>query len=141
MTCRKIVVYTQPGCSSCHSAERFLAAKGIAFEVRDISRDATALKEFLQFGFLRTPVTVIGGKAYAASHGQRWSERWRSSSEGWWPIVLGLLVVLLTTACRPVQPGGAHGHEMPVADTAYTLIVRPEAHGPGTVHLDSPSFR
>lgn len=61
---QRVIVYTQPGCSSCRSVERFLKQKRIAFEVRDI-RDATALKEFLRFGFLQTPVTVIGGKAYA----------------------------------------------------------------------------
>lgn len=55
-----VVVYTQPHCMLCHRVVRFLSERGIAFAERDISRDAAALQDLVERGFMGTPVTRVG---------------------------------------------------------------------------------
>lgn len=76
-----------------------------------------------------------------ASHGRCWSTCWRSTRTGWWFLALILLAIILTVSCRSTGLRRAPVYETPAAGAKYTLVVQPEAHGPGTVHLDSPSFR
>ena len=46
----------------CHRTQEFLAAKGIAFENRDVTVDPQALEEIEKLGYMTTPVTVIDGE-------------------------------------------------------------------------------
>ncbi len=56
-----IVVYSQTTCASCNQVERVLHERGVAFTVKDIGADPAAMEEFLAYGFLTTPLTVIDG--------------------------------------------------------------------------------
>ena len=42
--------------------EKFLSDKGVAFQVRDIINDPTAMAELVEIGLMTTPVTVIDGE-------------------------------------------------------------------------------
>jgi glutaredoxin len=59
---RNVVVYTQPHCASCSQVERFLEQRGVAFTVRDVSKDPRALEEIASRGYMSTPVTRIGDR-------------------------------------------------------------------------------
>jgi glutaredoxin-like protein NrdH len=66
-----VIVYTQPFCQPCRHVKELLTRLGVAFETKDISRDADAQAEFERLGFRSTPVTVIDGEAivgYAPVH-------------------------------------------------------------------------
>jgi glutaredoxin-like YruB-family protein len=57
----KVVIFTQPGCPPCHVATAFLSAKGIVFEERDVTSDASAVQDLLQkYKSHSTPTIVIG---------------------------------------------------------------------------------
>lgn len=56
----EVVVYTQPHCASCSQVERFLEDRGVAFTIRDVSRDTDALEMLTSRGYMSTPVTRIG---------------------------------------------------------------------------------
>jgi mycoredoxin len=56
-----VVVYRQPTCAACGQVERFLHDRGVPFTVQDIDADPGALRDFLAFGYLTTPVTVVNG--------------------------------------------------------------------------------
>ena len=58
----EIVVYRQPHCAACDEVERFLAGRGLEFEVRDVSQDPRALEELTARGYMSTPVTRIGDR-------------------------------------------------------------------------------
>lgn len=57
----EIIVYSQPSCASCNQVERFLRERGVTFTVKDIGADPAAMEEFLPYGFLTTPLTVVDG--------------------------------------------------------------------------------
>ncbi len=57
----EVVLYQQITCASCSQVERFLRERGIPFTAKDIGADAEAMQEFLELGYLTTPVTVIDG--------------------------------------------------------------------------------
>lgn len=45
----------------CQQTKEYLSQKGIVFQERDITRDAAAIEELRQLGYMTTPVTVIDG--------------------------------------------------------------------------------
>ncbi len=45
----------------CQQTKEYLSQKGIAFQERDITRDAGAIEELRRLGYMTTPVTVIDG--------------------------------------------------------------------------------
>ncbi len=56
-----VLLYRQTHCASCGPVERYLRDHGVAFEARDIDTDPAAMAEFLTYGYLTTPLTVIDG--------------------------------------------------------------------------------
>ena len=44
----------------CGQAKEYLSQKNIQFEDKDITKDATALKELKRLGYMTTPVVVVG---------------------------------------------------------------------------------
>ena len=40
--------------------KEFLSRKGIAFQTKDVTRDASAMQELIEMGYQAVPVTVIG---------------------------------------------------------------------------------
>ena len=59
----EVILYRQAPCASCTQVERFLRERGVPFTAKDIGADAEAMREFLELGYLTTPVTVIDGTA------------------------------------------------------------------------------
>jgi len=53
-----ITVYTKPSCVQCNATYRALDAKGIEYEVRDVSEDVEALEHVKSLGYLQAPVVV-----------------------------------------------------------------------------------
>ena len=44
----RVILFTQPDCPPCHIVKLFLTERGVAFEERDITRNATAMRELTQ---------------------------------------------------------------------------------------------
>ncbi|HWL60428.1 MAG TPA: glutaredoxin-like protein NrdH [Microbacteriaceae bacterium] len=53
-----VTVYTKPSCVQCTATYRALNAKGIEFEIFDVSVDEKALDTVKQLGYLQVPVVV-----------------------------------------------------------------------------------
>jgi glutaredoxin-like YruB-family protein len=57
---KRVVLYSQPGCPPCFAAKRFLSARGVEFEYRDVQADPAALRELLALPSRSTPTIVVG---------------------------------------------------------------------------------
>ena len=53
-----VTVYTKPSCVQCTATYRALNAKGIEFEIFDVSVDEKALDTVKELGYLQVPVVV-----------------------------------------------------------------------------------
>ena len=53
-----ITVYTKPSCVQCNATYRALDAKGIQYEIRDLSEDAAALEQVKALGYMQAPVVI-----------------------------------------------------------------------------------
>ena len=53
-----ITVYTKPSCVQCTATYRALDAKGIDYEIHDLSEDANALAEVKALGYMQAPVVI-----------------------------------------------------------------------------------
>lgn len=53
-----ITVYSKPSCVQCNATYRALDAKGIDYEVTDVSQDADALEQVKQLGYMQAPVVI-----------------------------------------------------------------------------------
>lgn len=53
-----ITVYTKPACVQCNATYRALDAKGIEYDVLDVSQDADALERVKALGYLQAPVVI-----------------------------------------------------------------------------------
>lgn len=54
-----VKVFTRPSCVQCTATYRALDAKGIEYEVIDVSEDAQALEEVKALGYLQAPVVIV----------------------------------------------------------------------------------
>ena len=60
-----VKIYSFEGCPYCDKTKRYLQARGVEYEVRDIELDEEAAKECLKIsGDLTVPVTTIDGVNY-----------------------------------------------------------------------------
>ena len=58
-----IILFSQPGCPPCDWLKAYLTAKGIVFEVKDVSSDADAARQLIEKYHSRsTPTLVVGGE-------------------------------------------------------------------------------
>ncbi|WP_156761006.1 glutaredoxin-like protein NrdH [Microbacterium karelineae] len=53
-----ITVYSKPACVQCNATYRALDAKGIDYQVTDVSEDAAALEQVKSLGYMQAPVVV-----------------------------------------------------------------------------------
>lgn len=53
-----ITVYSKPSCVQCNATYRALDAKGIEYQVTDVSEDAAALEQVKSLGYMQAPVVV-----------------------------------------------------------------------------------
>lgn len=52
------LLFTKPSCVQCNATYRALDAKGIEYDVVDLSEDAAALEQVKSLGYLQAPVIV-----------------------------------------------------------------------------------
>jgi glutaredoxin-like YruB-family protein len=56
---KRVVLYSQPGCPPCTAAKRFLSARGVEFEYKDVQADPAALRELVALNSRSTPTIVV----------------------------------------------------------------------------------
>jgi glutaredoxin-like YruB-family protein len=68
----KIVLYTQPDCAPCQWLREFLEERGVAFEERNITMDATAMRELtVKYKSHSTPTLVVGDEVLIGFDAER----------------------------------------------------------------------
>ncbi|MBO9579062.1 MAG: glutaredoxin-like protein NrdH [Microbacteriaceae bacterium] len=60
-----VTVYTKPSCVQCTATYRALNAKGIEFEIFDVSIDDKALQTVKDLGYLQAPVVIVDGEHWS----------------------------------------------------------------------------
>lgn len=55
-----IIVYSKPACVQCTATTRALDAKGIDYNIVDLSQDQSAMSHVLEMGYRQVPVVVAG---------------------------------------------------------------------------------
>ncbi|MBO9452198.1 glutaredoxin-like protein NrdH [Tropicibacter sp. R16_0] len=55
-----ITVYSKPACVQCTATTRALDAKGITYDVVDLTEDDTAMSHVTDLGYRQAPVVVAG---------------------------------------------------------------------------------
>ena len=60
-----VTVYTKPSCVQCTATYRALNAKGIEFEIFDVSVDDKALQTVKDLGYLQAPVVLVDGEHWS----------------------------------------------------------------------------
>lgn len=55
-----ITVYSKPACVQCTATTRALDARGINYDVIDLTQDDSALSEVTEMGYRQAPVVVAG---------------------------------------------------------------------------------
>lgn len=60
-----ITVYSKPACVQCTATTRALDARGIAYQLVDLTQDAVAMAQVLAMGYRQAPVVVAGEAHWA----------------------------------------------------------------------------
>jgi len=55
-----IIVYSKPACVQCTATTRALDAKGVAYDVIDLTQDDDAMSTVTELGYRQVPVVVSG---------------------------------------------------------------------------------
>lgn len=53
-----VTVYSKPACVQCTATTRALDARGIAYQLVDLTQDAVAMAQVLAMGYRQAPVVV-----------------------------------------------------------------------------------
>lgn len=60
-----ITVYSKPACVQCTATTRALDARGLAYDVIDLTEDAAAMERVVALGYRQAPVVVAGDAHWA----------------------------------------------------------------------------
>ncbi|MDF3855651.1 glutaredoxin-like protein NrdH [Paracoccus pantotrophus] len=60
-----ITVYSKPACVQCTATTRTLDAKGIGYQLVDLTTDDEAMKQVVALGYRQAPVVVAGDTHWA----------------------------------------------------------------------------
>ncbi|MEP3667914.1 MAG: glutaredoxin-like protein NrdH [Roseibium sp.] len=90
----KITVYSKPACVQCTATTRAMDAKGIAYDVVDLTQDAAAMERVTKMGYRQAPVIVAG-----ATDEMHWA--------GFQPGKIDLLVAQMATVEAPAPTAEA----------------------------------
>jgi glutaredoxin-like protein NrdH len=60
-----ITVYSKPSCVQCTATTRALDARGLPYEVVDLTEDADAMAAVMAMGYRQAPVVVAGEAHWA----------------------------------------------------------------------------
>lgn len=55
-----VTVYSKPACVQCTATTRALDARGIAYQLVDLTQDAVAMAQVLAMGYRQAPVVIAG---------------------------------------------------------------------------------
>lgn len=55
-----IIVYSKPACVQCTATTRAMDAKGISYDLVDLSKDDNAMNTVTELGYRQAPVVVAG---------------------------------------------------------------------------------
>lgn len=55
-----VTVYSKPACVQCTATTRALDAKGVAYDVIDLTQDNAAMSRVTDLGYRQAPVVVAG---------------------------------------------------------------------------------
>lgn len=60
-----IIVYSKPACVQCTATTRALDAKGISYDVVDLTEDNSALTRVTELGYRQAPVVEANGEHWS----------------------------------------------------------------------------
>lgn len=60
-----ITVYSKPACVQCTATTRALAARGLDYDVVDLTEDADAMARVTELGYRQAPVVMVGEDHWA----------------------------------------------------------------------------
>lgn len=60
-----ITVYSKPACVQCTATTRALDARGLAYDVIDLTQNAEAMERVMAMGYRQAPVVVAGDEHWA----------------------------------------------------------------------------
>lgn len=60
-----ITVYSKPACVQCTATTRALDARGLDYELIDLTQDADAMEMVMSLGYRQAPVVVAGEQHWA----------------------------------------------------------------------------
>lgn len=60
-----ITVYSKPACVQCTATTRALDAKGLAYDLIDLTQDAAAMEKVTSLGYRQAPVVIAGDDHWA----------------------------------------------------------------------------
>ncbi|EEX15920.1 glutaredoxin [Citreicella sp. SE45] len=55
-----IIVYSKPACVQCTATTRALDARGLPYDVVDLTEDAAAMARVTELGYRQAPVVIAG---------------------------------------------------------------------------------
>lgn len=60
-----ITVYSKPACVQCTATTRALDARGLSYDVIDLTADAQAMERVMALGYRQAPVVIAGDAHWA----------------------------------------------------------------------------
>ncbi|MBL3704685.1 glutaredoxin-like protein NrdH [Sulfitobacter sp. BDSS02] len=60
-----ITVYSKPACVQCTATTRALDARGLNYDVVDLTQDAAAMERVQEMGYRQAPVVIAGDEHWA----------------------------------------------------------------------------
>lgn len=60
-----VTVYSKPACVQCTATTRALDARGIDYEVVDLTESATAMDKVMALGYRQAPVVIAGDQHWS----------------------------------------------------------------------------
>ena len=60
-----ITVYSKPACVQCTATTRALDARGLTYDVVDLTEDAQAMERVMALGYRQAPVVIAGDAHWA----------------------------------------------------------------------------
>lgn len=60
-----ITVYSKPACVQCTATTRALDARGLSYDVIDLTEDAQAMERVVALGYRQAPVVIAGETHWA----------------------------------------------------------------------------
>ncbi|SNR65665.1 glutaredoxin-like protein NrdH [Paracoccus sediminis] len=60
-----IIVYSKPACVQCTATTRALDARGLSYDIIDLTEDSQAMERVMALGYRQAPVVIAGESHWA----------------------------------------------------------------------------